>query len=192
MAITKDAQPGEMISPVSAGGGFARTGICTIVDMSSLEIEVDVNESYINRVSDAQRVVATLDAYPDWQIPASVIITIPAADRQRATVLVRIGFDQLDPRILPDMGVGVAFLETGREVESVETSRLWVPVAAVLLSADQPYVFVLRGEEVERRAIGLGLEYGTDVEVTAGLAAGEQIVLEAPPQLADGDRVAVG
>ena len=192
VAITKDAQPGEMISPVSAGGGFTRTGICTIVDMSSLEIEVDVNESYINRVSDAQRVVATLDAYPDWQIPGSVIITIPAADRQRATVLVRIGFDQLDPRILPDMGVGVAFLEAGREEESVETSRLWVPVAAVVLYADQPFVFVLRGEEVERRAIGLGLEDGTDVEVTAGLAAGERVVLEAPLQLADGDRVAVG
>ena len=192
VAITKDAQPGEMISPVSAGGGFTRTGICTIVDMSSLEIEVDVNESYINRVSDRQRVVATLDAYPDWQIPGSVITTIPAADRQRATVLVRIGFDQLDPRILPDMGVGVAFLEAGGEVESVETSRLWMPVAAVVLFADQPFVFVLRGEEVERRAIGLGLEDGTDVEVTAGLAAGERIVLEAPPQLADGDRVAVG
>jgi RND family efflux transporter MFP subunit len=193
VAITKDAQPGEMISPVSAGGGFTRTGICTIVDMSSLEIEVDVNESYINRVSDGQRVVATLDAYPDWQIPASVITTIPAADRQRATVLVRIGFDELDTRILPDMGVGVAFLEAGRaEVQTAETSRLWVPLAAVQHDASQPFVFVLRGEEVERRAVGLGLEDGTDVEVTAGLAAGERLVLEAPPQLADGDRVAVG
>ena len=192
VAITKDAQPGEMISPVSAGGGFTRTGICTIVDMSSLEIEVDVNESYINRVSDEQRVVATLDAYPDWKIPASVITTIPAADRQRATVLVRIGFDELDPRILPDMGVGVAFLEADREVETVETSRLWVPVAAVQHDASQPFVFVLRGEEVERRAIGLGVEDGTEVEVTAGLAAGERIVLDAPPELANGDRVSVG
>ena len=114
VAISKDAQPGEMISPVSAGGGFTRTGVCTIVDMSSLEIEVDVNESYINRVSPAQRVVANLDAYPDWEIPASVITTIPTADRQRATVLVRIAFDELgDPRILPDMGVNVAFLEAG-------------------------------------------------------------------------------
>ena len=114
VAISKDAQPGEMISPVSAGGGFTRTGVCTIVDMSSLEIEVDVNESYINRVSPEQGVVATLDAYPDWEIPASVITTIPAADRQRATVLVRIAFDELgDPRILPDMGVNVAFLEAG-------------------------------------------------------------------------------
>ena len=114
VAISKDAQPGEMISPVSAGGGFTRTGVCTIVDMSSLEIEVDVNESYINRVSPGQGVVATLDAYPDWEIPARVITTIPAADRQRATVLVRIAFDDLgDSRVLPDMGVNVAFLEAG-------------------------------------------------------------------------------
>jgi RND family efflux transporter MFP subunit len=111
VAVSKDAQPGEMISPVSAGGGFTRTGICTLVDMSSLEIEVDVGESYIQRVHAGQRVVATLDAYPEWEIPARVIITIPAADREKATVKVRIGFDRLDPRILPDMGVKVSFLD---------------------------------------------------------------------------------
>ena len=110
VALSKDAQPGEMVSPVSAGGGFTRTGISTIVDMSSLEIEVDVNESFINRVTPGQRVEATLDAYPDWRIPAHVITIVPTADRQKATVLVRIGFEQLDPRILPDMGVKVAFL----------------------------------------------------------------------------------
>ena len=110
VAISKDAQPGEMVSPVSAGGGFTRTGICTIVDMQSLEIEVEVNESYINRVTPDQHVTAVLDAYPDLPIAAHVITTIPAADRQKATVLVRIGFDELDPRILPDMGVKVTFL----------------------------------------------------------------------------------
>src|SRR4029079_12451251 len=110
IAISKDAQPGEMISPVSAGGGFTRTGIGTIVDMSSLEVEVDVNETYINRVTAGQKVEATLDAYPEWQIPAHVITTIPSADREEATVKVRIGFERLDPRILPDMGVKVAFL----------------------------------------------------------------------------------
>ena len=114
VAISKDAQPGEMVSPVSAGGGFTRTGICTIVDMRSLEIEVDVNESYINRVKPGQDVTAVLDAYPDWQIPAHVITTVPTADRQKATVLVRIGFEQLDPRILPDMGVKVTFLRDAR------------------------------------------------------------------------------
>ena len=194
VAISKDAQPGEMISPVSAGGGFTRTGICTIVDMSSLEIEVDVNESYINRVSDGQRVVATLDAYPDWEIPASVITTIPAADRQRATVLVRIGFDELDPRILPDMGIWVAFLEVDQPVETVETARLWIPAAAVRRDGDQTVVFVLRGSSVERRAVTVGLEDGDgdDVEVTAGVAAGDRVVVEGPPELADGEVVSTG
>src|SRR5439155_12992154 len=112
IATSKNAQPGEMISPISAGGGFTRTGICTIVDMSSLEIEIDVNESYINRVQPAQPVEATLDAYPDWKIPCKVIAIIPTADRQKSTVKVRVGFDQLDPRILPEMGVKVAFRET--------------------------------------------------------------------------------
>ena len=192
VAISKDAQPGEMISPVSAGGGFTRTGICTIVDMDSLEIEVDVNEAYINRVSDGQRVVASLDAYPDWNIPASVITTIPAADRQRATVLVRIALDELgDPRILPDMGVNVAFLETDQPAAAAEPTRLWVPAAAVRVDGGQPVVFVLRGGQVERRAIGLGLEDGEEVEVTTGVGAGDLVVIEGPP-LADGDRVAAG
>ena len=193
VAISKDAQPGEMISPVSAGGGFTRTGVCTIVDMSSLEIEVDVNESYINRVSPEQRVVATLDAYPDWEIPASVITTIPAADRQRATVLVRIAFDELgDPRILPDMGVNVAFLEAGPPPEAPVADaapRLWVPSAALRSDSGAQVVFVARGDMVERRAVTTGLEDGGDVEVLAGVSAGERVVVEGPPALADGDRV---
>ena len=196
VAISKDAQPGEMISPVSAGGGFTRTGVCTIVDMSSLEIEVDVNESYINRVSPAQRVVATLDAYPDWEIPASVITRIPAADRQRATVLVRIAFDALgDPRILPDMGVNVAFLESGPPPEESVVDavpRLWIPSEALRSDSGAQVVFVARGDTVERRAVTTGLEDGGDVEVLAGVAAGEQVVVEGPPELADGDRVTAG
>ena len=193
VAISKDAQPGEMISPLSAGGAFTRTGVCTIVDMSSLEIEVDVNESYINRVSPEQRVVATLDAYPDWEIPASVITTIPAADRQRATVLVRIAFDELgDPRILPDMGVNVAFLEAGPPPEAPVADaapRLWVPSAALRSDSGAQVVFVARGDTVERRAVTTGLEDGGDVEVLAGVSAGERVVVEGPPALADGDRV---
>ena len=196
VAISKDAQPGEMISPVSAGGGFTRTGVCTIVDMSSLEIEVDVNESYINRVSPAQRVVATLDAYPDWEIPASVITTIPAADRQRATVLVRIAFDELgDPRILPDMGINVAFLEAGpppEETVADAAPRLWIPAEALRDDGGTRVVFVARGDTVERRAVTTGLDDGGDVEVLAGVAAGERVVVEGPAELADGDRVTAG
>lgn len=192
VAISRDAQPGEIISPMSAGGGFTRTGVCTIVDMSSLEIEVDVNESYIDRVSPGQRVVATLNAYPDWEIPARVITTIPAADRQRATVLVRIGFDEFgDPRILPDMGVNVAFLEGGPPEEEVPDAapRLWIPSEALRSDGGRPVVFVIRGETVERRAVTTGLEDGGDIEVLAGVSAGERVVVEGPPALAGGDRV---
>ncbi len=113
VVISKDAQPGEIVSPMSAGGGFTRTGVATIVDMDSREVEVDVNESYINRVSAGQKVECVLDAYPDLKIPAHVISIVPTADRQKATVRVRIGLDQLDPRILPDMGIKVSFFEDG-------------------------------------------------------------------------------
>ena len=193
VAISKDAQPGEMISPVSAGGGFTRTGICTLVDMSSLEIEVDVNESYIGRVEPGQRVVANLDAYPEWDIPASVITTIPAADRQRATVLVRIAFNELgDARILPDMGVNVAFLEAGAPAAVVDPDakpRLWIPLDAVRDEGGATAIFLLRGDVVDRRAVTLGIEDGDDIEVLSGVTPGDQVVVEPPPELADGDRV---
>ncbi len=112
VVTVKNAQPGEIVSPSSAGGGFTRTGICTIVDMNSLEIEVDVNEAFIGRVFEGQKVEGRLDAYPDWTIPASVIAVIPTADRAKATVRVRIRIDSKDARILPDMGVKVAFLKS--------------------------------------------------------------------------------
>jgi HlyD family secretion protein len=193
VAISKDAQPGEMVSPVSAGGGFTRTGICTIVDMTSLEIEVDVSESYINRVTDGQVVTAVLDAYPDWQIPARVITTIPAADRQKATVLVRIAFDELDPRMLPDMGVKVTFLREADEAP-LEVARpvALVPKASVRLEGDRSYVFVLApGDVVERRAVTTA---GTDadrIEVVAGLIAGDRVVVSPPENLTDGSMVVV-
>ena len=200
IAISKDAQPGEMISPVSAGGGFTRTGIGTIVDMSSLEIEVDVNESYINRVKPAQKVEAILDAYPDWRIPAHVITTVPTADRQKATVRVRIGFEgsgssraKLDPRILPDMGVKVSFLreEEGPKPAAAVVPSVSVPKAAVKVVDGSSIVFVVKEDRVERRAIRAGLETGDEVEVVSGLSAGERVVVDAPPQLKDGDRVKV-
>ena len=191
VAISKDAQPGEMISPVSAGGGFTRTGICTIVDMTSLEVEVDVNESYINRVSPAQRVEATLDAYPDWKIPGKVITTVPTADRQKATVLVRIAFDQLDPRVLPDMGIKVAFL--GAETPAaVAAAPVTIAKNAVRTDAGSQVVFVLAADgRVERRALRLGPAKDDRIEVVSGLTPGEKIVLEPPAALKDGDRVTI-
>jgi RND family efflux transporter MFP subunit len=191
IAISKDAQPGEMVSPVSAGGGFTRTGICTIVDMSSLEIEVDVNENYINRVRPGQRVTAVLDAYPDWRIPARVITTIPAADRQKATVLVRIGFEALDPRILPDMGVKVAFLDEEPAGGAPQAATFLVPKQAVRAENDAHIVFVVRADRVERRAVRLGAEQGDQVEILSGLTPGEEIVSAPPAAMTDGDRVTV-
>lgn len=188
VAISKDAQPGEMISPVSAGGGFTRTGICTLVDMTSLEIEVDVNESYIARVQAGQRVKAILDAYPDWRISASVITTVPAADRQKATVRVRIAFDQLDPRILPDMGVKVTFLSQEHSREEKAALHLLVPRAALRREAGRTVVYVLNQDRVERRAVSVGAVQGEEVEVLSGLSAGEQVVVEGPEDLADGDK----
>ena len=191
VAISKDAQPGEMISPVSAGGGFTRTGICTIVDMSSLEIEVDVSESYINRVKPNQPVEAILDAYPDWRIPAHVITTVPTADRQKATVRVRIGFESLEPRILPDMGVKVSFFNE-RETQVPDTPakpRLLVPKNAVRSEAGQSVVFVVRDDRAERRAVTTGATEGDQVQVVSGLNSGERIVVEGVGTLADGARV---
>jgi HlyD family secretion protein len=186
VVISKDAQPGEMVSPVSAGGGFTRTGIGTIVDMSSLEIEVDVNESYINRVKPEQTVTAVLDAYPDFQIPARVITTIPSADRQKATVLVRIGFIQLDPRILPDMGVKVTFLRDREDAAPAARPVTLVPKGAIRTDGKQAYVFVVANDRADRRAITAGGADGDRVEVTAGLNAGERVVVSPPPELSAG------
>jgi RND family efflux transporter MFP subunit len=192
VAISKDAQPGEMISPVSAGGGFTRSGIATIVDMSSLEIEVDVSESYINRVRPGQPIEAVLDAYPDWRIPAHVITTVPTADRQKATVRVRIGFDKLDPRLLPDMGVKVSFLSEPAPVETTAPrARLLVPKAAVRSGGGRDVVFVVRDKRVERRAVTVGAAEGDQVEIVSGLTAGEQVVVEGPAAMNDGDKVTV-
>jgi RND family efflux transporter MFP subunit len=192
VAISKDAQAGEMVSPVSAGGGFTRTGICTIVDMRSLEIEVDVNESYINRVSDDQPVSAVLDAYPDFQIPAKVITTVPTADRQKATVLVRIGFIALDPRILPDMGVKVTFLrEAAADAAPAARPMALVPKSAVKTEGATSYVFVVAQNTVERRAIQTGGTDGDRLEVTAGLSSGERVVVSPPATLAPGTPIVI-
>ena len=180
---TKDAQPGEMISPVSAGGGFTRTGIGTIVDMASLEIEIDVNESYINRVEPGQPVEATLDAYSNWKIPCKVIAIIPTADRQKSTVKVRVGFDQFDPRILPDMSVKVAFHDHGGTPAG---HAVIVPKNAVLNRDGRDVVFVINNGKAERRAVSVTETQGDDSVLSAGVAAGENVVVSAPAGLQDG------
>jgi len=185
MVISKDAQPGEMVSPISAGGGFTRTGICTIVDMESLEIDVDVNEAYINRVVAGMPVEATLDAYPEWKIPAKVIAIIPTADRTKATVKVRVGFEKLDPRILPDMSAKVAF-QSAEVAPAAATNDLFIPKAAVQQNGGQAVVWVANSGHAERRAITVGATRGGDIAIAAGLHAGEKIIIDGGGALADG------
>ena len=195
--VSKDAQVGEMVSPLSAGGGFTRTGIATIVDMNSNEIEVDVNEAYIARVQPGQKVMATLDAYPDWKIPSHVRTIIPTADRQKATVKVRISFDHLDPRILPDMGVKVAFLsedparKKAKSRDKAPAARAIIPKSAVHGEGDAAYVFSVRDGKLERHAVSLGHTNAGDVEVMAGVNAGDELVVRGPENLQEGGKVEI-
>src|ERR1700682_2518864 len=192
IVVSKDAQVGEMVSPVSAGGGFTRTGIATVVDMNSLEIEVDVNEAYIARVTPDQPVTAVLDAYPDWQIPGKVRTVIPTADRQKATVKVRITFLKLDPRILPDMGVKVTFLGTEPEKRSgAVTSAALVPQDAVREDHGKKIVYLVKDDRAERRAVSVGGTRGSDVEIVAGLSAGDTVIVKGPKDLKDGQAIEI-
>ena len=187
VVIAKAAQPGEMISPISAGGGFTRTGICTIVDMQSLEIEVDVNESYINRVKPGQLVTATLNSYPDWKIAAKVITIIPTADRNKATVRVRIAFLETDSRILPDMGVKVSFMDDRPEVIQLPSDSVGVliPNRSVMNREDENVVFVVTDSLVEIRTVTVGMKQGNNRNILSGVRAGEWVVTEVTRQLSE-------
>jgi RND family efflux transporter MFP subunit len=189
LVVSKDAQRGEMVSPISAGGGFTRTGIATVVDMTSLEIEVDVNESSLAKVSPGQPVRAVLDAYPDWKIPGRVRTVIPTADRQKATVKVRVAFDHLDPRILPDMGVKVTFLGPEPPAAQAGVPGAVVPRAAIREEGGKQVVYVLRDERVERRPVRLGEAHGDEQDLLDGVAEGEQVVVKGLDGLQDGQRV---
>ncbi len=194
IVVSKDAQVGEMVSPISAGGGFTRTGIATIVDMNSNEIEVDVNESYIARVKDRQKVTAILDAYPNWEIPSHVRTVIPTADRQKATVKVRISFDKLDPRILPDMGIKVTFLSD----EPVKKVNASAPVVAAVLpnealhdESGKKIVFLVKNDRLERRAVSVGNTQGSQTEILSGIVAGDAVVVRGPANMQDGQAVQI-
>jgi RND family efflux transporter MFP subunit len=191
IVIAKSAQVGEIISPLSAGGGFTRTGIGTLVDMDSLEIDVDVNEAYINRVLPGQPVQSVLNAYPDWQIPSHVIAIIPTADRAKATVKVRIGLDLKDARIVPDMGARVSFLEEKKPAtQPAQRPRgVVVPTGAVRQDGGQDIIYVLKDRKAQRRAVTLGGTIGQTRQVLAGVSAGESVIVDAPAALKDGAAV---
>jgi len=196
IVTVKAAQEGEMVSPISAGGGFTRTGIGTIVDMSSLEVEVDVSESFINRVEPEQPVTVKLNAYPDWSIPARVIAIIPTADRAKATVKVRVALDAGDPRILPEMGARVAFLPPETAAPSATTSvarerPLIVPREAVQGNGDSGVIFVVADGSVERRTVRLGAQSGASQLVLSGVTAGTRVALGDLSLLADDVRVRI-
>ena len=192
IVTVKAAQPGEMVSPISAGGGFTRTGIGTVVDMDSLEFQVDVNENFINKVRPEQKVSAKLNAYPDWQIPGHVIAVIPTADRSKGTVTVRIALDQKDSRVLPEMGVRVSFLAEPTEgADSKPVVGVNVPLKAVQTSGETGVVFILRGDIVERRAVRLGASSGDNATVLSGLSAGDRVAIGDFTQLKDGAKVRV-
>jgi RND family efflux transporter MFP subunit len=193
VVIAKAAQVGEIISPLSAGGGFTRTGVGTIVDMDSLEVEVDVNEAYINRVVAGRPVESVLNAYPEWKIPSHVIAIIPTADRSKATVKVRIALDTKDTRIVPDMGVRVSFLEDKKaDAQTQQPARgVLVPATAVRRDGDKDVVFVLKDRHALRRAVTLGGSIGESRQVLAGVNAGEAVIIEAPADLKDGAAVEV-
>lgn len=199
VVTAKAAQPGEIVSPISAGGGFTRTGIGTIVDMDSLEVQVDVNEAYIGRVQPSMPVEAVLNAYPDWRIPGSVIAIIPTADRTKATVKVRIALGQKDPRIVPDMGVRVSFLEKAA-ANAPKPTGAWVPSRAIVLpegtaakdaaKAARGTVFVVADGVARARAVTLAEVRDADRRIASGLKPGEAVVLDAA-KVRDGARVSV-
>lgn len=192
VVIAKSAQPGEIVSPLSAGGGFTRTGIGTIVDMASLEVEVEVGEAFIGRVKPGMRTETILNAYQDWKIPGRVIAIIPAADRGKATVKVRVGLDAKgDPRIVPDMGARVGFLEDAKPAQADAKPGVLVPAAAIAQRGDEDVAFVVADGKAVLRKLTLGRTLGEDREVLAGLAGGEQVVLDPPETLADGARVSL-
>ncbi len=188
--IAKAAQVGEIISPLSAGGGFTRTGVGTIVDMDSLEIEVDVNESYINRVEPGAPAEAVLDAYQSWTIPAKVIAIIPTADRGKATVKVRVGLEQKDPRILPEMGARVSFMEekAATPTNAEAPKGVLLPGSAVVQRDGKSVVFAINDDRVSLKPVRPGQNMG-ELRLVEGISASTQVVREPPAEMQDGSRI---
>ncbi|MFC5524594.1 efflux RND transporter periplasmic adaptor subunit [Rhodanobacter ginsengisoli] len=190
VVTTKDAQVGEIISPLSAGGGFTRTGVGTIVDMDSLEVDVDVNEAYIGRIKPGMAAEAVLDAYPDWKIPAHVVAIVPTADRGKATIKVRVALQRKDARVVPDMGARVSFLEERPQTEAQVPQGVLVPAAAIVQRDGHSVVFVLDGDRVHRRTVSPAPRtYGELRLLPAAVKPGDRVVIAPPAGLRDGSDV---
>tara|TARA_Y100000768_G_scaffold253906_1_gene192920 strand:+ start:311 stop:1456 length:1146 start_codon:yes stop_codon:yes gene_type:complete len=192
VVVYKAAQPGEMISPVSAGGGFTNTGICTIVDMDSLEVEVDVNESFINRVKPGQPVITNLNAYPKWDIPSEVIAIIPTADRNKATVKVRIALLEKDERVLPDMGSRVSFLKKlGNSRSTASIDGVMIPLASVSEAGGESLVQVIDGTKIKLMSVEVAEETSNYARVTEGLSSGMKVVARFDSELSNNQKVII-
>ena len=191
VVINKAAQPGEMISPVSAGGGFTRTGIGTIVDMDSLEVEVDVNESYINRVQPGQPAITNLNAYPEWDINSEVIAIIPTADRNKATVKVRIGLLEKDQRVLPDMGAKVSFLKEQSNAKSVVLEGVIVPSTSVMKEGASSFVFLIKNGIIVKTKVQVESTSANYARIINGIKNGDSVVINSNNGLQDGQEVVI-
>tara|TARA_B100000900_G_scaffold51625_1_gene38004 strand:- start:678 stop:1823 length:1146 start_codon:yes stop_codon:yes gene_type:complete len=192
VVVYKAAQPGEMISPVSAGGGFTNTGICTIVDMDSLEVEVDVNEAFINRVKPGQPVITNLNAYPKWDIPSEVIAIIPTADRNKATVKVRIALLEKDERVLPDMGSRVSFLKKVETQNREEIKEgVMIPLAALAILKDQSTVQVIDGSQIKLTRVKVAEETANYARIIEGLSSGMTVVAKFDKELENNQKVII-
>ncbi|MFL2725777.1 MAG: efflux RND transporter periplasmic adaptor subunit [Gammaproteobacteria bacterium] len=191
VVINKAAQPGEMISPVSAGGGFTRTGIGTIVDMDSLEVEVDVNESYINRVQPGQPAITNLNAYPEWDINSEVIAIIPTADRNKATVKVRIGLLEKDQRVLPDMGAKVSFLKEQPNTKSVVLKGVIVPSTSVIKEGASSFVFLIKNGIIVKTKVQVESTSANYARIINGIKNGDSVVVNSNNGLQDGQEVVI-
>ena len=191
VVINKAAQPGEMISPVSAGGGFTRTGIGTIVDMNSLEVEVDVNESYINRVEPGQPAITNLNAYPNWDISSEVIAIIPTADRNKATVKVRIGLLEKDARVLPDMGAKVSFLKDQIIEAPEKLEGVMIPSSSLIKEGNLSYVFVIKNGLITKTKVTVGSLSSNFSRISNGIEVGDNVVTDPSNELQNGQEVLI-
>lgn len=187
--LRKDAEVGEFVAPASAGGGLTRTAIVTMADLATLEVEVDVNEAYISQVHNGQAARITLDAYPDTSFAGSARQVVPTADRDKATVLVKVSILDRDPRILPEMGAKVTFLNQGGPAVAAAPRRVSVPADAVVSNGDRSSVWIVHQGRAEQRDVEVGPANGNRVEIRRGLEGGESVMLDPPPGLRNGTRV---
>jgi len=196
VVTVKAAQVGEIVSPLSAGGGFTRTGVGTIVDMDSLEVTVDVNEAYIGQVKPEMPCEAVLDAYPDWKVPSHVIAIVPAADRGKATVKVRVALDTKDARLVPDMGVRISFLAAKPQAgapAAAPPKGVLVPPAAIAQRDGKAVVFVVVDGRALQRAVTVAPQDVGTMKLlqgdAGGVKPGDSVVLSPPAELRDGTAV---